>query len=213
MTESPLQDRLPPERELSDLIGRADRVIAEVGRETPPGRRGTGRVLTAVAAVAALVVSVLGIGVLHRAAEPSVTATPPAASPIPTPADPVHGSLRVGETVELMRGRITVSEVDRTKRGLAVKVETCVTDAPASQFPRGMSVGTSDWLMVRTGHSGVVVVWTQDPDRMPAYPNSFDLVEGECVAGWIPEMNPPGQGDISLIYRGDLGDSARWTIG
>ncbi len=208
MTGSPGPDRLPPDRELSDLMGRADRVIAEVGRDAASGRR-TGRVLTAVAAVAALVVSMLGVGVLHRAAEPNVTATPP---PIPTPTDPLDGSLRVGDTVELMRGRITVNEVDRTKRGLAVKVETCVTNAPAAQVPRGMSVGVSDWLMARSGSSGVVTVWTKDPDRMPAYPNSFDIVEGECVAGWIPEMNPPGEGDISLLYRGDLGE-ARWIIG
>ncbi|WP_152361694.1 hypothetical protein [Microlunatus speluncae] len=211
---------LPPEREWSDPLGRADQIIAEVGRQRPRAKRRTGYVVPAIAAAAAAVIAALGVDLLGQPAAPSVVATPPVSeTPAATPTAPAHvptrGStmvLRVGETAELRHAEITVDEVSGTSRGIAVKVQTCVVDAPTAQFPAGVPVRIGDWLAVRDDHSGVAVAWAQDPDREPAYPNLALVSQGECVAGWMPPMNPPGQGDISLIYHGELGDEARWLL-
>ncbi len=221
MTQRSTPDQLPPEREWSDLMGRADRVIAEVGRQRPRRRRRTGYVVPAIAAAAAAVIAALGVDLLGQPVAPSVVATPPVtATPSATPTPPAHvprrGTkitlLRVGETAELRHAEITVDEVAGTARGVAVKVQTCVVDAPPEQFPAGIPVRIGDWLTVRDDHSGVAIAWAESSDREPAYPNVALVAQGECVVGWIPPMNPPGTGDISLIYRGELGDEVRWLL-
>lgn len=211
MTHRSTPDRLPPEREWSDLMGRADRVIADVARDSPRIRRRAGYLVPAIAAAAAALVAAFGIDLLSQPVAPSVTATAPANTPPPSTTTP--NLLHVGDTADLRHAKITVGEVADTGRGVAVKVQTCVVNAPPEQFPAGLSMRIDDWMTVRNDHSGVVVAWVQDSDLKPAYPDAARVFQGECVSGWIPPMDPPGKGEISLIYRGELGEEVRWIIG
>jgi hypothetical protein len=221
MTRRSVPDQLPPEREWTDLMGHADRVIAEVGRVAPRRRRRrTGYVVPAIAAAVAAVVAALGVDLLSNPVTPSVTATPsvtvaPSAPVTPPVHVPSRGMtlkpLRVGETAELTHAEITVNEVASTGRGVAVMVQTCVV-APLDQFPTGLPVHIGDWMAVRNDHSGVAVARARESELKPAYPNAVRVSQGACVAGWIPPLNPPGEGEISLIYRGELGGEARWLL-
>jgi hypothetical protein len=118
----------------------------------------------------------------------------------------------VGETADLKHAKITVSEVVGTDRGVAVLVRSCVVDAPPEQFPTGLQVRIGDWMAVRNDFSGIAVASAQESDLKPAYPDAVRVTQGDCVVGWIPPMNPPGEGEISLIFDGDLGGEARWLL-
>ncbi len=216
MTQRSKPDRLPPEREWSDLMGRADRVIAEVGRKAPRvRRRRTGYVVPAIAAAAAAVVAALGVDLLSHPVAPSVTATPPVTvtPPAHVPSrEPTLKLLRVGETADLEHAKITLSGVAGTGRGVAVKIQTCVVDAPPEQFPAGLPVRIGDWMAVRNDLSGIALASAQESDLKPVYPESARISQGECVIGWIPPMDPPGEGEISLVYYGEPGGEARWLL-
>ena len=209
--------RLPPERHWPDLSDRADRVIAEVAREQRRTRRRTGLLVPALTAAALAVVVALGIGLLTRPPEAPVVGTPPgpATSTVPVP-EPSRGDrlrlLAVGETARLRHTDVTVAEFARIGRGVAVRVKTCVVDAPPDRFPNGVEVRISDWIAIRDGHSGVAAVRSGPGGRSPVHPDAARLTEGECVAGWIPPLNPPGEGRLRLVHLGESGEHIWWAL-
>lgn len=211
---------LPPERRLEDKTARVDRILQEASTTPAPGRSRQG--WYALAAAIAVIVGVLGLGLVLRPGGPDVAGPPPppssptdspVTSPTPTRSDEPE-LLRVGQSTELEFFTFTLLDTRQTSAGFAAEIRVCLTGTPPNYASDSIPIGWYAWRAVTERNSYQANVEDlSDPAFQPVYPSGRRFAVGECVEGWLPfEAIGAAERVTELRYSNDYGGEARWRI-